>query len=128
MHEITVADRLLDRALEAAADADAEKVGRILIAVGEATHINPTQLEFWLHELATDTPAAGMTIEIRSVPATGRCDCGWSGELPRLDAAFAQAPDRHCPECGERTELTGGTGCRLESVTIPESDKNGPAQ
>lgn len=128
MHELTIADRLLDRALEAAVDSEADRIDRISVSVGAATHINTDQLEFWLHELAAETPAEGMRIEIRTIAATGRCSCGWHGELPTLDVAFAAAPDRRCPECGERTELTAGVECRLDSVSVPEPDKNESAQ
>lgn len=124
MHEITIADRLLDRALEVAADNDADRIERISVAIGEATHLNPVQLEFWLHELASETPASGMEVDIRTVPAAGRCACGWTGDLPKLGSAFGDAPDRRCPECGKTTELTAGVECRLDAVTVPDSDKN----
>ena len=124
MHEITIANRLLDRALEAGADNEADRIERITVAIGEATHLNPVQLEFWLRELADETPAEGMTVEIRTVSAQGQCTCGWSGELPRLGSAFGDAPDRRCPECGETTELTAGIECRLEAISVPDSDMN----
>ena len=120
MHEITVADRLLDRALEAAAAEGSDRIEALQVAVGEATHLNPTQLEFWLAELGADTAAASATVEIRRVPAEGECSCGWSGRLPSLDAPIGPAPDRRCPECGATTSLTAGTECRLETITVPD--------
>jgi len=122
MHEITVADRLLDRAIEAAAAEGSDRIEELRVAVGEATHLNPTQLEFWLAELGADTAAAGATIEIRRVPAEGECSCGWSGRLPSLDAPIGPAPDRRCPECGATTSLTAGTECRLETITLPDAE------
>jgi hydrogenase nickel incorporation protein HypA/HybF len=123
MHEITIAEGLLNRAIDAAEENDADTIEEITVAIGEATHINATQVEFWLEELSSDTPAEGMVVRMRKVPASGRCSCGWSGELPGLDSAIGAAPDRRCPECGNTTELTAGGECRLESVTVPdESD------
>lgn len=122
MHEITIADRLLDRALEAAASADGGNVEALSVAIGEATHLNPTQVEFWLRELAADTPAEGVTVEIRTVSARGECPCGWTGDLPQMGGPFGPAPDRRCPECGQTTSLRTGTECRLESISVPDGD------
>lgn len=124
MHEITIARRLLDRALEAAAEHDADRIESISVAVGEATHLNPRQLEFWLDEFATDTPADGMDLHVETIAARGECTCGWSGELSRLESAFGVAPDRRCPDCGTVTALTNGTECRLDSVTVPDDEES----
>ena len=121
MHEISIADQLLDHAIEAASENDADSIDEMTIAVGEATHLNPRQLEFWIEELSTDTVAHGVQLHVRTVKAEGRCSCGWSGELSGLDSAFGPAPDRRCPECGSTTELTAGTECRLEGITVPDT-------
>lgn len=118
MHELTVADRLLARATEAARDHGADRVDRITVALGEATHLAADQLRFCLRAAAEGTPAEGATVEVDRVPPEGRCDCGWSGRPGRIDATVA-APDRRCPDCGGRIELTAGADCRLASIETP---------
>jgi hydrogenase nickel incorporation protein HypA/HybF len=118
MHELTVASRLVDRALSAAAERDAERIDGLTVAVGEATHLAPEQLEFCISAALEGTVAEGAAVSIESVPPTGACDCGWRGEPARVDATVA-APRRHCPECGATIELTAGDDCRLTSIEIP---------
>lgn len=119
MHELTIADRLAERARAAAEDAGAERVTGLTVAVGEATHLAPDQLRFCLEAVADDRLAdATVTFERKS--ARGRCDCGWTGELDRLPETVAAVPDRRCPSCGATVELTEGRGCRLVGVEVPE--------
>ena len=120
MHELSIASGLLDRALTAAHDHGATQIDELTVEVGEATHINPDQLRFCLETAATDTPAAGATISIDTVPASARCDCGWEGTPDALDETIAYAPDVRCPECGVRTSLAEGNGCRLRSIEVPD--------
>lgn len=120
MHELTIADRLLDRALAAAADHDADRVEEIVVAVGEATHLAPDQLRRCLERLAAETPAADATVTIESVQPEGVCDCGWAGTPESLSAAAIAVPNRRCPDCGGPIELTAGTECRLDSITVPD--------
>jgi len=115
MHELSIAHRLVDRAVETARDADADQIDRLSVALGEATHVAADQLRFCLDAAVVDTPADGATVDIERVPPAGRCGCGWSGEPRRLDATIA-APNRRCPECGERIELTAGDDCRLTQI------------
>ena len=121
MHEVSIAKQLLDRAIDAASENGADSIDELTVAVGEATHLNPRQLTFWIEQLSADTVAEDVEVAIRTIPAEGRCSCGWSGELSGLESAFGTAPDRRCPECGKTTELTAGTECRLEGITVPET-------
>jgi hydrogenase nickel incorporation protein HypA/HybF len=118
MHELTIANRLIDRAVAVAHDHDADRVDRLTVALGEATHVAADQLQFCLAAAAEGTPAQGATVDVECVAPEGRCDCGWSGQPGRIDATVA-APDRRCPDCKERIELTAGDDCRLTSIQTP---------
>jgi hydrogenase nickel incorporation protein HypA/HybF len=121
VHELAIADRLLDRALAAAEAADAARVETLHVALGTATHLVPDQVRFCLEAVAEDTPAEGADVQIERVAARGECDCGWNGELPSLADTVAGAPDRRCPDCGAAVSLTAGRECRLASIDVSPS-------
>ncbi|MFC7019348.1 MULTISPECIES: hydrogenase maturation nickel metallochaperone HypA [Haloarcula] len=121
MHELAIADRLLDRAVSAARDAGAERVDGLTVELGTATHLVPEQVAFCLDAVAEDTPAEGATVTFERVSARGECSCGWHGELETLAETVAGVPDRRCPDCGAEVELTAGRECRLKTVEIPEA-------
>lgn len=120
MHELSIANAILDRALSAAADHDAEVIEELTVEVGKATHVNPDQLRFCIETAIKDTIAAEATVTMETITPEARCECGWSGEPGGLDVAVAYAPEIRCPDCGDRTELECGRECRLASIEIPE--------
>ncbi|SFC49309.1 hydrogenase nickel incorporation protein HypA/HybF [Halobiforma haloterrestris] len=124
MHEFSVADAVLERALETAADHGTAIIEELTIELGTATHVNPDQLTFCLETIADGTPAADATVTIDPVEPHARCDCGWDGEPPTLDVSGAVAPNLRCPDCGERLELVRGKECRLSSITVPDADSS----
>ncbi|AFZ73345.1 hydrogenase maturation nickel metallochaperone HypA/HybF [Natronobacterium gregoryi] len=122
MHELSIASRLVDRALSAADEHDADDVEALAIDVGRAAHVNPDQLQFCLETAVDETIAADATIDIETVSPRARCDCGWDGEPDRLEETIAYAPDVRCPDCGKRAELVAGRECRLRSIEIPDAN------
>jgi hydrogenase nickel incorporation protein HypA/HybF len=122
VHELTVAQRLVERAEAAAREAGAGRVDAVTVEVGVATHLVADQLAFCIEAMAEDTPVAGADVRFDRVPARGECRCGWTGELDALDGVVGGAPDRRCPDCGRGVELTDGRGCRLVSVVVPDRD------
>ena len=121
MHELAIANRLLDRALAAAEEAGASRVETLHVALGTATHLVPEQVRFCLRAVAEDTPAEGADVRLEEVPARGECDCGWAGELRSLADTVAGAPDRRCPDCGRSVTVTAGRECRLTSIDVPDT-------
>lgn len=77
MHELTIAQSILDIVLVAAAEQDAAAIRRIRLLVGELTQVVPQSLEFGFAMLAAGTLAEGAQLEIVAVELTGRCEqCG----------------------------------------------------
>lgn len=120
MHELSVAEALLDRASEAAAEHDAATVETMTVELGEATHVNPDQLRFCIETVAEATLAADATVDIEPVEPRANCDCGWAGKPPSFEGTAAVVPTARCPACGERTEFTRGKECRLAAITVPD--------
>jgi hydrogenase nickel incorporation protein HypA/HybF len=121
MHELAIADRLLDRAVSAARDAGVDRIDGLTVELGTATHVVPEQVAFCLDAVAEGTPAEGAAVTVERVSARGDCGCGWSGELGTLAETVAGVPDRRCPDCGDEVELTAGRECRLKRIEIPEA-------
>lgn len=123
MHELSVAERLVDRAIEAAADAgvDAARIDELTVELGAATHLTPDQLGFCIEAVAADTPAGGADVVFERIPARGECRCGWTGDLEPLANAVGGVPDRRCPDCGRGVSLTAGRECRLAGVDVAET-------
>jgi hydrogenase nickel incorporation protein HypA/HybF len=120
VHELSIAQSLVDRAVETAAEHGADRIDRLDLAVGEATHLDPDQLAFCVETVAADTPAADADVVVDAIAPEGVCDCGWSGEPETLSGLPMAAPDLRCPACGERVDLTAGTECRLARISVPE--------
>ena len=121
MHEISVAEGILSRALDAAAEHDADCVEAITIEIGRATHVNTEQVIFCLGAIAEGTPAEGATVRTETVDPVAACDCGWSGEPDSLDVGPAFAPDVRCPQCGARAQLERGRECRIVAIEVPDA-------
>lgn len=121
MHELSIASRLLDRALSAADDHGADSVEELTVALGRATHVNPDQLRFCLETAIDGTIAADAAITIERVAPRARCECGWEGEPDGLEGTIAYAPDVRCPDCGDRADLVAGRECRLRSIEVPDA-------
>ena len=124
MHELAIADRLLDRALAAAAEAEPTRVETVYLELGTATHLVPEQVRFCLEAVAADTPAEGADVRIERTPARGECDCGWRGELPSLAETVAGAPDKRCPDCGAAVSVTAGRECRIAGIDLADSTED----
>lgn len=120
MHEMSVADRLLETALEAASERNADRIDSLTIELGGATHLAADQLEFCLDAIAEGTAAAGASIEFDRIEPIGACDCGWFGATDSIDGLAPDAPSLRCPECGSRLSLRAGRECRVKTIEIPD--------
>jgi hydrogenase nickel incorporation protein HypA/HybF len=121
MHELSIAQRLVDRAVTVAQEHGAATVNELTVAVGRATHLNPDQLRFCVEAVATDTAVSDAAITFERVPVRGECDCGWTGEPGTVEQALTYVPDPTCPDCGDRITITEGRGCHLTRIDIPDA-------
>lgn len=120
MHELSLAQRLLDQALDEANNHGVDEIETLTIELGAATHVVPRQLDFCLDAVAEGTTAASASVEFERIQPRGECDCGWRGTLSMLSDTGQRAPSVRCPDCGKRATLTAGRECRLRSIEIPE--------
>ena len=112
MHELYLAESILDIVQEYAARQNFSKVNSILLSFGRMSCIEPKSLQFAFQVQAKDTSAEKASLEFKILPAFIHCfTCKKDLEVDSYLAI--------CPACGgEEVLLTGGT----EELQILEMD------
>ena len=111
MHELGVANEILDVALAEADRHAAKKVTSIRVRVGVLRSIEPENLTFLFGHLARGTFAEGALLEIEEEPVRVECEtCGVS-EVPSFTL--------ECPRCkGVGVSVTGGDSLSILSLDV----------
>lgn len=142
MHELALADSVLKAALSAADDARMDRIGRIVVKVGELQQIKRELFEFSLTTVipAQDPRLSGVTFDVSEEPvrfecrscgsAYGRDEAGIADDgdqdeaihfIPELSHAFAR-----CPSCGSPDfDIRAGRGITLERIEGISDDAPG---
>ena len=90
MHELAIADSVVRIASRHAAG---RKVRRVELKVGHLRQVVPSALAFSFALVAEGTELEGAELEMKVVPAGGRCrTCGFDGPLPQFPL--------QCEACG----------------------------
>jgi hydrogenase nickel incorporation protein HypA/HybF len=110
MHELGVTENIVNIALAKAGEAQASKVVKINLVVGELSGFVPDCIQFYFDSLSKDTIAQGAVLHFESVPAELRCrDC--STKFQPRDTLWS------CPKCGGRSvDISKGRELYIESV------------
>jgi len=112
MHEMGIAQNILDIALSAAGTEGATKITRINLMAGELRGIVPLQLTFCFGLVAKDSIASGAYLSIEEVPVSGHCnDCNSDFSIKEYEYV--------CPKCGStKIQVTGGTELSIKDIEI----------
>ena len=112
MHELAVTESLLEIALRHAREADAERITRLNVVIGELSSIVDESVQFYWDIVSEGTLAEGAELHFERVEGALRClDCGHTFPL--------RGKDFVCPKCGaSRVSAVGGDEFRLESIEI----------
>ena len=111
MHEMAIAEGILDIALKAMEENEAKRVARVKLLVGEMAGVECESLLFCFEALTKGTAADGAALDIERVPLTGRChDCGREMHI--------RPQDLLCPLCGGGLEMTGGREMRVDYIEM----------
>lgn len=112
MHEMALAQGILEVALNTAAQHNANRIGRIKLLVGKMTHVEPESLKFCFSALASGSIAEGAEIEITITPLIGHCrDCG--NEFSVSGYYFI------CPKCQSAlVEIISGRELAVEHLEV----------
>lgn len=111
MHELGVANEILDAAVGEADRHAAKKVTSIRLRVGVLRAIEPENLSFLFEHLARGTPAEGARLEIVEEPV--RVDCAACG------VSEARTFTLECPRCkGPGVSQKGGDALEIVSLEL----------
>jgi hydrogenase nickel incorporation protein HypA/HybF len=112
MHELSITQSLLDVALRHAEKAEAQRITRLNLVIGELASIVDESVQFCWDLVSKGTMAEGAELSFERVPGRLRCTgCGREFALGGREYV--------CPDCGQRQVVAvGGDDFRLESIEI----------
>ncbi|GAB4476961.1 MAG: hydrogenase maturation nickel metallochaperone HypA [Anaerolineales bacterium] len=112
MHELAVTQSILDIVLDHASKANATKVTKIYLVIGDLSSIVDDSVQFYWEIIAKDTLAEQAELIFRRVAASFEClDCQTVYQLDG-QAVF-------CPSCGSsRIKILNGEEFYLEAIDV----------
>lgn len=118
MHEMAIAESLLEIVLDESGRHGITRVNRIQLQVGALAAVVPAALTFCFDLISRDSIAVGAVLAIETVPVVVRCpECK---ELFEVDNQFYV-----CPQCGPipaGLDLTSGRELTLLSIEGESGD------
>lgn len=112
MHEMSLAEGVLQLIEDAARRQDFAKVTTVWLEIGQLSGVEVEAMKFCFDAVTRDSIAAGAALEILSLPGTGWCmQC--SITVP-MSEVFGE-----CPQCGgHQMQVTGGTEMRVKELEV----------
>ena len=112
MHELSITQGFLSIALEQAKAAQAKKITKIQLTIGELSGIVDDCVQFYFDLLSEGTIAAKASLSFDRPPTKLRCrNCATTFSPDNLNWA--------CPNCQEqKVEIVSGRECYIESIEI----------
>ncbi len=121
MHEVTMANKIVDKIMETALNKRAKKVLAVEILIGELNLLGEEQLTFWLNELLRSKGkiAKDAKIDLKLVESIIKCrQCGYEGNLKAMNEDHHN-PIFKCPSCNlADIEIKRGRECILNKVEL----------
>jgi hydrogenase nickel incorporation protein HypA/HybF len=112
MHEMSLAEGVLQLVEETAQRERAERVKLVVLEIGRLSSVEPDALRFCFEAVTHGSIAHGAALEIVEVPG-----CGWCmvcAETVPMTESFGA-----CPQCGSyQVQPTGGTEMRVKEIEI----------
>jgi hydrogenase nickel incorporation protein HypA/HybF len=116
MHEMSIAQNILDIVKEEMARHQVAELAGINITVGKLSAIVPSSLRFCFNILTDKTDLAGAELHIRVIPIGYAClDCGARFESEEMTFV--------CPHCeAENPMITSGRDMTIESLEVADPE------
>ena len=113
MHELSIANRLVEIVSELAGNEGAQSVQRVTIRLGALSCVHKHSLEACFQLVTEGTAAEGATLAVIEVPVTIFCaGCDREFQLPGIQRY-------RCPVCNEsEIEIRNGQEIEIESIEI----------
>ena len=117
MHELSIAQALVEQVEAAAAKEQAIRVTRVVIAVGALSGVEPEALRSIFPLVAEDTVAAGAELVIEQVAT--RVKCRACGQESPAEGFFIG-----CPACASKdVELISGRELNIKSIELEVAER-----
>jgi hydrogenase nickel incorporation protein HypA/HybF len=112
MHEVSLANALVELVREQAVAAEAKRVTRLVLEIGPFSHVDAHALRFAVDVATRGGPAEGAALEILEPEGAAYClDCETS-----VTIAARGVP---CPRCGGgKLLIQGGNEMRLKEMEV----------
>lgn len=112
MHEMSLAEGVLQLVEETARREQASRVSRVILEIGRLAAVEGEALRFCFDVVTRGGIAEGAVLEIIDVPGSGWClPCG---ETVPIEERYGA-----CPKCGShQVQPTGGTEMRVREIEI----------
>jgi hydrogenase nickel incorporation protein HypA/HybF len=112
MHEMALAEGVLQLIEDAAREQDFARVSAVWLEIGQLSGVEVEAMKFCFDAVTRDSIAAGATLEIIAVPGTGWC-MACARTVPMAEVFGA------CPQCGgHQMQVTGGTEMRVKELEV----------
>jgi hydrogenase nickel incorporation protein HypA/HybF len=112
MHEMSLAEAVLQLIEEAAREQEFAKVTTVWLEIGQLSGVEVEAMEFCFDAVTRDSIAAGARLEIITLPGIGWC-MACSMTVPMAEV-FGE-----CPRCGgHQMQVTGGTEMRVKELEV----------
>ncbi|MFN8490173.1 MAG: hydrogenase maturation nickel metallochaperone HypA [Caldilineaceae bacterium] len=114
MHELAIAQRLLETAQRALPPTDAQ-VAAVQIRLGALAGVSKEELEFGFGVVASGTPFAGARLDIEEIPVIVYCpQC-------QTEQTLVEPEPLCCPVCGMPTpQVIQGKEIRLKALELKD--------
>ncbi len=112
MHEMALAEGVLQLVEETAMREKAQRVKLVVLEIGCLSSVEPEAMRFCFEAVTSGGIAQGAALEIVVVPGEGWCMA--CGETVPMEEPYAA-----CPRCGGyQLRPTGGTAMRVREIEI----------
>ena len=112
MHEMSLAEGVLQLVEETAMRENAQRVKLVVLEIGRLSSVEPDAMRFCFEAVTNGGIAQGAALEIIDVPGAGWC-MACSSKVPM------EASVNVCPLCGSyQVQPTGGMEMRVREIEI----------
>ncbi|MBR1397629.1 MAG: hydrogenase maturation nickel metallochaperone HypA [Selenomonadaceae bacterium] len=111
MHEMAIAEGILNIAFDYAQQNNSSKINRITLQIGEMSGVEIEALNMSFEVLTKDTIAEGAELVVNHIPIVGVCNkCGKEFHIEHYNF--------FCPECDGILILKSGRELQVESLDM----------
>tara|TARA_R110001592_G_scaffold71444_2_gene218443 strand:- start:9389 stop:9730 length:342 start_codon:yes stop_codon:yes gene_type:complete len=112
MHELSLAEAMLDIIKDQAKQDDFTRVTKVVLEVGTLSHVEADAMSFCFDAVVAGTLVEGSSLQIVHISATGKCpQCHKISDIQNL-----YDPCTHCGKFG--LELTDGDQLRIRHLEV----------